>query len=125
MLNFKTQRQYAAEQCAKDSEYSAELAQARLEVEFAVALAKLREKRGLSQREVAAAAGIGQPMLARYEKGDQLPTLPTLQRLAHALNARVTLSPNAIAIAPEPGRRLAAPAARRRSARSPRQLART
>jgi len=102
MLNFKTMRQYVAEQSEDNAEFVAELEQARLETEFAVALAMLREQRGLTQQQVAGAAGIGQPMLARYEKGSQLPSLPTLQRLAHALDARVTLSPHAIAIAPAP-----------------------
>lgn len=107
MLNFKTNQQYIAEQSENDAEFVAELEQARLETEFAVALAMLREQRGLTQQQVAAAAGIGQPMLARYEKGNQLPSLPTLQRLAHALDARVTLSSHAIAIAPAPRSRAA------------------
>lgn len=99
MLNFKSHRQYVQEQVEKNPEFAAEYAKAQMETRFAVALAMLREERGLTQQEVADKAGLKQPMLARYENG-QIPTVPTLQRLAAALDARVLLSPDAITFEP-------------------------
>jgi predicted transcriptional regulator len=39
----------------------------------------------MSQRALADAAGMRQPAIARLEAGDVMPTLPTLERGAHAL----------------------------------------
>lgn len=55
-------------------------------------LITLREERGLSQRELAARAGMKQPQLARLETGQVEPKLDTLQRLAVALDCRVRVS---------------------------------
>lgn len=104
MLNFKSHRQYVQEQFERNPEFAAEYAKAQMETRFAVALAMLREERGLTQQEVADKAGLKQPMLARYENG-QIPTVSTLQRLAAALNARVLLSPDAITFEPLTNRR--------------------
>ena len=43
-----------------------------MEARFAIALARLREKRGLTQQQLAQAAGLRQPMLARYERGHEV-----------------------------------------------------
>ena len=104
-MNLKSHRQYVNEETAKSPELAQEYEKATSEARFAVALAMLREKRGLTQQQVAEKAGIAQPMLARYERG-QLPTVSTLQRLAAALNARVTLLPDEIRIEPVVPRRL-------------------
>lgn len=95
----KTHRQYVHEQIEKSPEFAAEYNKARAETRFAIELARLREQRGLTQQQLAQAAGIGQPMLARYERG-QMPTVPTLQRLAAALNARILLSPDDVVFQP-------------------------
>lgn len=47
-------------------------------------LKEARNEAGLSQVELATAAGTSQPTLARYESGSALPTLPTLERLLAA-----------------------------------------
>lgn len=94
-LGFKTLRQYVQEQIDAEPAFAAELEAARAEVQFAIGLARIREKRGLTQIALAEAAGIRQPMLARYERG-QIPTVPTLQRLARALNAEVRVSPTSV-----------------------------
>jgi len=90
----KRLRQYVHEQIDKDSGFAAHLEQARAEVRVAVAVAQLREQRGMSQRDLARQTGIKQPQIARLEKGDQLPTLDTLWRLLDALDARIELSPH-------------------------------
>lgn len=45
----------------------------------------LRKARGLSQAEAARRAGVGRVTLARLEKGEQSPTLETLERLSAGL----------------------------------------
>ncbi len=90
----KRLRQYVHEQSKKSSEFATHLDQARSEVRLAVAVAQLRERRGMSQRDLARETGIKQPQIARLEKGDRLPTLDTLWRLLGALDARIELGPD-------------------------------
>lgn len=90
----KRLRQYVHEQIDKGPDFAAHLEQARAEVRVAVAVAQLREQRGMSQRDLARQTGIKQPQIARLEKGDHLPTLDTLWRLLDALGARIELSPH-------------------------------
>jgi ribosome-binding protein aMBF1 (putative translation factor) len=52
----------------------------------------LREKKGLSQRELAERVGTTQSAIARLEGGHISPTLPTLDKIANALGAEVSLS---------------------------------
>jgi transcriptional regulator with XRE-family HTH domain len=49
-------------------------------------LLKARRQQGLTQKEVAVRVHIAQPRISAIEKGDALPTLPQLIRLAHALH---------------------------------------
>lgn len=90
---YKTLQQYVAEQSAASPTFAGELAKAREATHLGLALTELREERGLTQREIAERTGIKQPMLARIERG-QMPTLPTLRRIAQALNARVVIAPS-------------------------------
>ncbi len=64
-----------------------------LEPEFqtARALIALRAVKGLTQEQIAAKAGIKRPMLSRLEGGKDLPTIPTLARLAAAIGAKVEI----------------------------------
>lgn len=48
-----------------------------------------REERGLSQRALAAAAGLSPAMLNEIEKGKKTPSLPTAKALADALGLRL------------------------------------
>ena len=50
----------------------------------------LREKRGLSQEELAARAGITRGYLARLETGRHEPTLKMLAKLAKALHVKLS-----------------------------------
>jgi ribosome-binding protein aMBF1 (putative translation factor) len=52
----------------------------------------LREQRGWTQSQLAAAAGMTQSAVARFEAGGTIPSLPVLDRLAHALDAELTVS---------------------------------
>jgi ribosome-binding protein aMBF1 (putative translation factor) len=59
----------------------------RLAYELGVAVRELRERHGWSQTQLAQAAGMTQSAVARFEAGGTIPTLPILERLAHALDA--------------------------------------
>jgi transcriptional regulator with XRE-family HTH domain len=50
------------------------------------AFRRLRRERGMSCKQVAARAGVTPPMLSRYERGRQYPSLPTLVRVLRALD---------------------------------------
>ena len=52
---------------------------------FALALVRLRRAAGLTQRQLAAAAGVSQPNICDYERGRCPPTLRVTVRLADAL----------------------------------------
>ena len=69
-------------------------------VNLGIALAERREQLELTQQRVAELTGIKQPMLARIERG-QLPTMPTLRRLARVLYARVVIDDEQIRIEPK------------------------
>lgn len=65
--------------------------EATLAIEVADQVRKLRTAMGLSQAELARRVGTTQPMIARLEAGGQPPSLRTLERLAEALDAEVTV----------------------------------
>jgi ribosome-binding protein aMBF1 (putative translation factor) len=90
----KSHRRYVKEQIKSDPRLAKDLSEARAEVRLAVMIARLREKRGWSQRDLAKVTGIKQPQIARIEKGGQMPTLDTLWRLADALKATVVIGPD-------------------------------
>lgn len=49
------------------------------------AIRLFREKEGLTQRELAARAGVRQPHISRWETAEVEPTRPNLEKLARAL----------------------------------------
>jgi predicted transcriptional regulator len=61
--------------------------EATMAIQVADQVRQLRSAVGISQEELARRAGTTQPMIARLERGDQSPSLRTLERLAKALNA--------------------------------------
>lgn len=61
-------------------------------IRLALELRALREKKGLSQRELAELVGTTQSAIARLEGGRISPSLPTLDRIAAALGAEVTVT---------------------------------
>jgi transcriptional regulator with XRE-family HTH domain len=68
----------------------------RLAFELGRAVRNLRERQGWSQTQLAQTAGMTQSAVARFEAGGTIPTLPVLERLAHALDAKlaVAFTPN-------------------------------
>lgn len=62
---------------------------ARVAYELGKAVREKREQQGWSQSRLAQAAGLTQPAVARFEAGGTVPTIPVLERLAHALDAEL------------------------------------
>ena len=61
-------------------------------IRLAIELRALREKKGLSQRQLAELIGTTQSAIARLEGGRISPSLPTLDRIAAALGAEVAVT---------------------------------
>jgi transcriptional regulator with XRE-family HTH domain len=73
----------------------------RLAFDLGAAVRDLRERREWSQARLAKAAGMTQSAIARFEARGTVPTLPVLERLAAALDMRLTVrfTPHATAYA--------------------------
>jgi transcriptional regulator with XRE-family HTH domain len=56
---------------------------------MAAKLKAIRERRKLTQEQLAEKAGISRPYLARLETAKQDPTLSTIEKLAKALGVKV------------------------------------
>jgi ribosome-binding protein aMBF1 (putative translation factor) len=61
-------------------------------IRLAMEIHGLREKRGLSQRELAERIGTTQSAVARLEAGNVSPSLPTLDKVAEALGVELVVS---------------------------------
>jgi len=53
---------------------------------------RLREEKGISQRQLAALTGIKQPAIARLESGRSVPNIATLKKLLEPLGYTLTIS---------------------------------
>lgn len=82
--------QYVKETIKKYPSIKKELERAERAWGIAFQIKELRERRGLTQAQLAALAGISQPNVARIENADyQSYTLKTLEKVARALKAHV------------------------------------
>jgi transcriptional regulator with XRE-family HTH domain len=52
---------------------------------FAANVARIRERKGLTQEQLGWNAGLHQTAVARIESGDRMPTLPTIFKIAEGL----------------------------------------
>ncbi|MGW1679009.1 helix-turn-helix domain-containing protein [Saccharopolyspora sp. NPDC002376] len=52
---------------------------------------ELREQRAWTQSQLAEAAGMSQPAVARFEAGGTIPTIPLLEQLARALGVELVV----------------------------------
>ncbi len=100
----KTHRQYINEQIKKDPKFADAVAKAEQEVGIAVVLANLRERRGLSQMELAKLTGMKQPQIARLESGAYFPSFSTLQKLLDVLGGKMELTADACHLTPVRGK---------------------
>jgi transcriptional regulator with XRE-family HTH domain len=65
-----------------------------LTYELGRSVRSLRDRKGWSQSQLARDAGMTQSAVARFEAGGTVPTLPVLERLAHALDADLVVAVN-------------------------------
>ncbi|MFE3452084.1 helix-turn-helix domain-containing protein [Nonomuraea sp. NPDC059194] len=64
---------------------------ARIRFQLGEAVRRRREELGLTQAELAERAGLKQPAVARLEAGGTMPTIPMLERVAEALEMRLSV----------------------------------
>ena len=96
----KTHRQYINEQIKKKPKFAEAFAKAEQEVGIAVELARLRERRGFSQTEIAKLTGMKQPQIARLGSGAHIPAFPTLQKFLGVLDGKLELTADACHLVP-------------------------
>ena len=80
------------EESAKDASFAGRLDEQFNKYRLAQELKAMREKAGLSQKELAERVHTKQPSIARMERARVLPKLDLLQRVARALGAEVVVS---------------------------------
>lgn len=90
MTDRKTWSQLRAE-LGVDREHPA-YKRARIADEVGAEVRALRAQRGWSQTELAKRAGMTQSAMARFEAGGTTPTLPILERIAEALQMRLSIA---------------------------------
>ena len=76
-------------ECKKDPEFAREYRKERERLTAAIALLKLREEEGMTQRELAAAAGKPQSTIARIENGNLNPSVKLLSEIAESLDRKL------------------------------------
>ena len=76
----------------KDPEFRARYREERQALKLAMKITKLREKKGLSQKQLAMLMGTSQQAISRIESGEYEGfTLKTLEKLAEATGTRVKI----------------------------------
>ena len=76
----------------KDPEFKVHYQEERQALILAMKIAKLREKKGLSQQQLAKLMGTSQQAISRIESGDyQGFTLKTIEKIADATGTRVKI----------------------------------
>jgi ribosome-binding protein aMBF1 (putative translation factor) len=78
--------------CAESSEFAEAYKKERERLDVAVALMRLRESEGLSQRELAELAHKPQSTIARIENGTLNPSYNVLSDIAHGVGKRLEVS---------------------------------
>ncbi|TCJ89961.1 helix-turn-helix domain-containing protein [Nocardia alba] len=72
-------------------EYQAAYRAAEIAYRLGEQVRQAREARGWTQSELAKRAGMKQNAVSRFEAGDGVPTIPTLERLAGALEVQLSI----------------------------------
>ncbi len=60
-----------------------------IKMDIAKRIKSIREKKGMSQKELITAVGLGAPMYSRIETGKAEPSLTTLEKIAKALGVKL------------------------------------
>lgn len=75
----------------ENPEAKAEYERLRPRYEFVTAVVQARTRLGWTQRDLAAAVGVSQPVIARLESGDHDPKLGTMLAVCRALGLPLTV----------------------------------
>ncbi|NMN02415.1 helix-turn-helix domain-containing protein [Bifidobacterium panos] len=75
-----------------DPKFAREYEREKARLETAAALMQLRERQGLSQRELAKLVHKPQSTIARIESGRMNPTIGLLEQIAHTLHKQLRIS---------------------------------
>jgi DNA-binding XRE family transcriptional regulator len=76
----------------KDPEFKAQYEEEKQSLKLAIKIAELREKKGLSQQQLAKLMGTSQQAISRIESGEYEGfTLKTLEKIAEATGMRVKI----------------------------------
>jgi ribosome-binding protein aMBF1 (putative translation factor) len=86
----KTEYQKFKERALRNSKVRRAYEEGLDDLRIAVRLAELREKRGLTQTQLAAKVRTSPAVISRLERGDNV-ELKTLLKIASALNARLSI----------------------------------
>ena len=78
------------EKLRSDPERAARVSEYKLAIENALALAKMRRSRGVTQKQLAEAMRVSQANISRIEHGEDV-QFSTIQRYVNALGGRVEL----------------------------------
>jgi predicted transcriptional regulator len=83
----------ALEEELKDPEFSMYFEKEKVINMIARTLVEMRQRRGISQIELAKRAKTTQPVIARLEKGTdtRIPSLDLLNRIAHAMGQKISI----------------------------------
>lgn len=73
----------------RDPEVAARWAESLPKIDLAVNVCRVRTERGLTQKQLAEAAGLSHLRITEIERSDANPTLLTITRIANALGVRV------------------------------------
>lgn len=91
LSDLKTNQDLITDRVATDPAFRAEWERTALARAVALEVVRYRSANGLSQRELAEMLLMKQPQVARIERGDTTPSIPTLSRLASVLDVEFTL----------------------------------
>ena len=79
------------EKLYKSKEFKDFEATENFELNLAVTLKKIREEKGLTQKQLALRMGVEQPAIARMERGTKI-TMDTMKRFCGATDTQLTLA---------------------------------
>lgn len=75
----------------KSSEFKKEWNNGELEYQLMMMIFKARNEQSITQSELAARTGIRQSNISRIEKGQSLPSISTLNKIAHGLGKQLQI----------------------------------
>jgi ribosome-binding protein aMBF1 (putative translation factor) len=93
IAKMKTFREHAAEMFAKHPGLKEECEATEMELIYHRTFIEAREKKGLTQKELAVNLGVAQPALARFESGRSNPTVASLFKFLRSLGLKLKIVP--------------------------------